>query len=256
MEVEKKDKELIEQIQKLDQRLYQHFNKVIETKANIDRKLVSFQANKLEPFYRWYKYKEAFSSQLIKYLLKEFKVKQGTIFDPFSGIGTTLFSAYDLGYNSEGIELLPLGIQIVESRLIAMEKITNEEIMRLNLWREQKIWDNVNNWESLNYLRITKNAYSTETEVKIKKYLAKLKEESTQVQSILLTVLLSILESVSFTRKDGQYLRWDYRSGRTQGKQKFDKGIISNFEDAITLKLEEIIQDIQGNNKQLSLFNQ
>ncbi|WP_009547032.1 hypothetical protein [Crocosphaera subtropica] len=75
------------------------------------------------------------------------------------------------------------------------------------------------------------------------------------MQKILLTALLSILESVSFTRKDGQYLRWDYRSGRQIKSRAFDKGKIYNFEEAITIKLEEIINDLQGDEKQLSLFN-
>lgn len=33
-------------------------------------------------------------------------------------------------------------------------------------------------------------------------------------------VSFSILEKFSFTRKDGQYLRWDYRSPRFFGKEK------------------------------------
>ena len=35
---------------------------------------------------------------------------------------------------------------------------------------------------------------------------------------------MCMLESISYTRKDGQYLRWDQRSGRGLGKKVFDKG--------------------------------
>jgi hypothetical protein len=62
----------------------------------------------------------------------------------------------------------------------------------------------------------------------------------------LLLALFCILENISFTRKDGQYLRWDQRSGRCWGALPFDKGGIQNFNDAITEKLEEIIQDVKG----------
>ncbi len=55
--------------------------------------------------------------------------------------------------------------------------------------------------------------------------------------------LLCVLESVSFTRKDGQYLRWDHRSGRTHGKKSFDKGEIPEFEQAICEKINEILED-------------
>ncbi|MCL6506697.1 MAG: hypothetical protein K6T59_06705 [Bryobacteraceae bacterium] len=56
--------------------------------------------------------------------------------------------------------------------------------------------------------------------------------------------LLCVLESVSYTRKDGQYLRWDYRAGRRQGKKCFDKGSLPEFDTAISSKLHEIIRDM------------
>jgi DNA modification methylase len=60
---------------------------------------------------------------------------------------------------------------------------------------------------------------------------------------------------VSYTRKDGQYLRWDYRSGRRQGQKPFDKGPIVAFEQAICAKIEEIITDLQPPAEQMSLFS-
>ena len=61
--------------------------------------------------------------------------------------------------------------------------------------------------------------------------------------------MFCVLESVSFTRKDGQYLRWDDRSGRRVGvKKPFDKGNIPSFSTAIIGKLKEIIEDLQANN--------
>jgi hypothetical protein len=71
---------------------------------------------------------------------------------------------------------------------------------------------------------------------------------------LLRFALLCILESVSYTRKDGQYLRWDYRSGRRQGKKLFDKGPVPTFEQAICAKIDEIVVDLQAPIGQLSLF--
>jgi DNA modification methylase len=59
--------------------------------------------------------------------------------------------------------------------------------------------------------------------------------------------LLCILESISYTRKDGQYLRWDYRAGRRSGGREFNKGAILSFDAAICKKLDEIVQDIEDN---------
>ena len=73
-------------------------------------------------------------------------------------------------------------------------------------------------------LRITRGAYPPETKVAIGRYLEILRNERPALQTVLRFALLCVLESISFTRKDGQYLRWDHRSGRTQGKKIFDKG--------------------------------
>jgi DNA modification methylase len=64
------------------------------------------------------------------------------------------------------------------------------------------------------------------------------------------------LEIISYTRKDGQYLRWDYRSGRKQGKRPFDKGEIIDFEKAVSGKISEILEDLRPMTPiQQTLFN-
>src|SRR5205823_366467 len=60
--------------------------------------------------------------------------------------------------------------------------------------------------------------------------------------------------SVSYTRKDGQYLRWDRRSRRKQGKKPFHKGPILPFEEAICAKLAEITDDLRFSDPPLDLF--
>jgi hypothetical protein len=58
---------------------------------------------------------------------------------------------------------------------------------------------------------------------------------------------MSVLEEVSYTRKDGQYLRWDYRSGRKLAKR-FDKGKIQEFPIAIGHQLAEFAEDLRRRN--------
>jgi DNA modification methylase len=74
------------------------------------------------------------------------------------------------------------------------------------------------------------------------------------VQAVLRFALLCVLESVSYTRKDGQYLRWDHRSGRKQGKKPFDKGQVRNFDCAITEKINEILEDLRPLQQQSSFL--
>jgi hypothetical protein len=106
----------------------------------------------------------------------------------------------------------------------------------------------------LRELRITRGAYPPATQDAIRRYLTALQQESACAQPILRFALLCVLEEISFTRKDGQYLRWDHRSGRRQGKKVFDKGAIQPFATAIRTKLTEIIQDHSGAVGQGELF--
>ena len=88
----------------------------LETAYNLNRKVVSFQANKDEPIYRWFKYKEGFSAALVKYFLTEYGTKTGKLLDPFAGAGTTLFAGQELGWTSYGVELLPVGVFVMQTR--------------------------------------------------------------------------------------------------------------------------------------------
>ena len=64
----------------------------LQVNTDLDRSLVSFQANKNEPFYRWFKYKEGFSSALVCYCLEKLAGKRGVLLDPFAGAGAALFA--------------------------------------------------------------------------------------------------------------------------------------------------------------------
>ena len=100
---------LLGQIEELDKSLTEYFPETLVIDNALTRKLVSFQANKARTYYRWYKYKEAFSADLVDYLFRKYSVIKGKILDPFAGSGTALFACSALGYNAEGIELLPIG---------------------------------------------------------------------------------------------------------------------------------------------------
>jgi hypothetical protein len=67
---------------------------------------------------------------------------------------------------------------------------------------------------------------------------------------------MCILEEISYTRKDGQYLRWDARSGRSQGKKPFNKGRIYTFREAIENKLKQMIRDLGEQHTQQTLFEE
>src|SRR5207245_8024146 len=107
-------------------------------------------------------------------------------------------------------------------------------------------WRSVGSGRPLNELRITRRAYLVETVDSIGRFFAAAGKENPRVASVLHFALLCILEAISYTRKDGQYLRWDYRSGRRQGSKIFNKGEILLFGRAITEKLREIVVDLRA----------
>jgi len=240
--VSKRDMALSD-IDRLDRQLFQQFKDKFILQPSLSRSLVSFQANKTRPVYRWYKFKEAFSASLVEHLFHKYGITTGRILDPFAGSGTALFAASAMGIDADGIELLPIGHQIIKAKQILNTEFTPEDFERLRQWTALKVWEQTERCVPLPELRITRGAYPEKTKEAIEKYISACQRENSRVQAVLRFALLCILESISFTRKDGQYLRWDYRSGRTHGKKIFDKGEIPSFEQAMCEKINEILAD-------------
>ena len=216
---------------------------------------MSFQANKTRAVYRWFKYKEAFSAGLLEYLHRRYDITSGTLFDPFAGSGTALFTAGTFGLKAEGIELLPIGQEIINTKQLIDWQLKPKHITRLEHWISKRPWVGHRQKKVVPELRITRGAYPHETEQAIGRFLAAAKDEFFEVEEALRFALLSILESISYTRKDGQYLRWDYRSGRRQGAKRFDKGTILDFETAMTDKLSHIVMDLKEEEAPSELFS-
>lgn len=245
----------LREIEELDDSLNQYFSDVLVVDDALTRKLVSFQANKTRTYYKWYKYKEAFSADLVEYLFNRYNVNKGKILDPFAGAGTALFTCSSLGYDSEGIELLPVGQKIIKANILSRGTNKQNILSGLEKWLNQEPWNAKGEIINFKVLRITDGAYSSDTHQKIGRYLNDLEQEPKEIKEILLFALLCILESISYTRKDGQYLRWDYRSGRRNGKNTFDKGKILSFDEAIAKKLNEIKNDMHLDDGKNDLFS-
>lgn len=235
--------------------LFDRLSDRMETAYNLSRKVVSFQANKDEPIYRWFKYKEGFSSSLVKYFLSEYSSKPGKVLDPFAGAGTTLFAGQELGWESHGIELLPVGTFVMQTRE-ALNNIDTNKLKNVvkNLWVEVSKIEKYSN--HINHISITKDAFPDETEIFLNKYLtycSGIKDK--KIQTVLKFAAFSVLEEISYTRKDGQYLRWDYRSKRELAGKPFDKGKILSFREAVKNKLQHIVHDLSPV-QSTSLFEQ
>ncbi len=88
--------------------------------------LLNYSDELNKPFQRWYRYKEGFSSELVKQLIKEYsKHTHGIILDPFLGSGSTLLAANDMGYSGIGFEVNPFAHFLSKCKL---ENYTKEDI--------------------------------------------------------------------------------------------------------------------------------
>ena len=238
----------LSKIDELNSDLEKRFQNRIEVNRDLKRTLVSFQANKKAPGYRWYKFKEGYSASLVRYIFEKLKIESGEILDPFAGSGTSLFVAAENGIDSVGIELLPIGIEIIDIRRKLLDKSNNEKFADfLEGWLVKKPWEKEETVKQINHLKITENAFPSNTERDIEKYVSSIgRIKNDTHMKLLLFALLCVLEEVSYTRKDGQCLRWDYRANRSHIKGNFNKGVIKSFDSAISEKLNDIIHDLRG----------
>jgi DNA modification methylase len=238
---------ILEEIRTADDRLHAQFVGKLQVNYDLDRTLVSFQANKTKNGHRWYKFKEGFSSELVQYVMRKFALNSGPILDPFAGSGAALFTSSELGVDSVGIELLPSAAEVIEVRQILRMVEARQMAEQIRRFRESLAWQTPGESKKFYHIRITEGAFPLETEAELGRYMYEIERVSdNNLRRILFFAALCILEDVSYTRKDGQYLRWDYRSGRRKGKKPFHKGAIKPFTSAICAKLDQITADICG----------
>ncbi|MBZ0300306.1 MAG: site-specific DNA-methyltransferase [Anaerolineae bacterium] len=232
------------------------YTDLLITTAEFNRKLVSYQGNKRVTFHSWLKYKEGFSAELVENLLDKFRVASGqTILDPFAGSGTTLLVAQGRGVNAVGIDVLPI-CHVVWNAKAQYRQFDVQTLHNIKEWVSS---NSPKGGSSFPHIPITASAFSEEHERKLmgyKEYVDGLDLDAA-TRNLLQLVFMSILEDISFTRKDGQYLRWDTRSKKAQHRdrrrvekgmnpyRKFTKSLILDVESALVDALDRIIRDIE-----------
>jgi len=168
------------------------------------RQLVTYVPNKKIPVYNWFKFKEGFSRQLVASLTKHMGVRKGAvIYDPFAGSGTTLLACKELGFSGIGSDILPVAV------FVSGVKITD--------WHDrQGLALAVKEFLSIPYstpsgslpkIKIIDLAFPQEVQQQILFFKESAERFDQPVRDFLMLGLLTILEEVSRTSKDGQFLR-------------------------------------------------
>ncbi len=231
------------------ERLLRKYADRIQVGEKLTRSLVSFQGNKSAPCYRWLKFKEGFSEAFVRHVLEAYAPsvsRERRLLDPFAGSGTTVTCGAEQGWDAWGIELMPVGVAAARSRMLAhrapVEKARQwlRKIKDAGLARFPK-----RRWR-FPHLAITAGAFPPETEDGLARYQSFLQAmPDPDTRDLFWFASLCVLEDVSYTRKDGQYLRWDSRSPRDL-QTAFNKGLIVPFDVAVARKAEEMLQDVES----------
>ena len=226
--------------------LHERFRDRLCVNPRLTRKLVSYQGNKNSPGLRWMKYKEGFYGALVGEFLDDFKPR--SILDPFAGIGTAPLVAAGRGLQATGIEIMPFGVLTGQVIAYAANGLRKEVFgdAAASLIEEVQSGNGVQESFRFPHVRITEAAFPLETEeglARARSFIDEVKDAD--VRAMLDFLCMSVLESVSYTRKDGQYLRWDYRSGRRL-RSRVNKGQILPLAEAIRTRASEILEDMES----------
>ncbi|MDQ1300276.1 MAG: hypothetical protein QG637_193, partial [Chloroflexota bacterium] len=235
--------------------LEENYTHLMDETDQFNRQLVSFQTNKTEMLHGWISYREGFSPTLVEMLLQEFGVGPGdVVLDPFAGSCTTLLTARMLGVDATGIELLPNCHLAWEAK----SRVFDYDVSELRSIRERldtAIPSPAS--EPFPHLIITESAFPEQIERDLMAYAAWIEKQDVSENTRLLWkfTLMSILERVSYTRKDGQYLRWDTRARKLEQRnaarilrgqepiQGIDKGALPDVKETLLAALDRIISD-------------
>lgn len=231
---------------------------ITEVTEKFSRQSVSYQLSKKDRIHRWLKYKEGFSSDLVRTLLDDFHVTAGdTIMDPFMGSGTTALVAKMAGINSVGFDILPIS----KVSILSKSNVFDYDIEELNaLLEDIRRLETPQGYSNVTrFVSTTEDGYPEQTA----RDLAYFEEHfnasnySDEAKLLLKLCTLNTLESIGYSKKDGQYLRWDVRCPKiirateerlAKGKKPFvvqlNKGVLPTLKEALLEEFSQIVEDI------------
>ncbi len=224
--------------------LYKRFEGRLSVNPSITSNIISYRGNRDAPGFRWMKYKEGFSTSLVESLIGE--IQPSSVLDPFSGIGTTPLVAAGMGLRATGIEILPVAVLVGRAIALAANGLRRDAFIKVAsaMLKHLRTEKQAGSEHAFPHVGITEYAFPSETELE----LAKAREfisivDDHSIQTMLNLACMSVLESVSYTRKDGQYLRW-YNQSRRNVKTRAKKSSIPRFINALDFRLSQMAEDI------------
>lgn len=111
-----------------------------EEETDLFSSLVNFSTAKNQPYQRWVRYREGYSTSLVKELLRRSQADPEQVFiaDPMMGSGSTLIAAKSMGFDTLGMDVNPYCEMIVRLKL---SNPGPEELCALQLSVSHPAWE-------------------------------------------------------------------------------------------------------------------
>ena len=222
--------------------------------------LVSYVGNKNIPFLRIYRYKEAFAFNFVRDFLRRFGANSNDyVFDPFSGLGTTMFTSMLSGIPSVGIDKLPIAYFI--SKTLPLLLLLRENELKEKWLSFIPMIEKNQPADVAMDVPIMEIAFNEETLLTLRKFKSAIDCLSDPYRDIFLLLFFSILEECSFTSKDGQFLRLKRNKKISEPVEAMGRKVAQVEEDVRRIKMlfphlsinEEIKPDVYlGDTRDLS----
>lgn len=170
--------------------------------------LVNFQETKEIPFQRWYPYREGYSYRIVDYFIERFGIKN-KILDPFVGSGSSILAGRLHGLEVTGIDVNPLATFIakVENRQYNendLDSIYHYLDKLSEVQPDEKIRQSNFNLEDRYF-----NSEILQSLLQLKDYIKDI--PNNKIQDLFYLAWLSILETLSYVKKEGNGLKYKTR---------------------------------------------
>jgi tRNA G10 N-methylase Trm11 len=207
----------------------------------------TFQGHKSFPLQSWYPYLEGYSPDFVEYIISNYlDNKTNTIYDPFSGTGTTPLTATKLGYRALYSEVNPLLQFLTEIKAKARQNKDKKKLITYLKKKLETLESDIKNQNpdpelQKSYVESFGNSIFFKDEtflnvLKTKTYLRKAKLENIIGSEILTVSVLSSLVENSLLKRQGD-LR--FRKGK-----ELDDLENTNYFESINSHCRNIIKDL------------
>lgn len=216
--------------------------------------LVHFQTTNDIPFQRWYSYREGYSYKLVEKLIKKYNIT-GPLLDPFVGSGSSILAGRRMHLKTYGIDVNPLSIFIskvenTDYNDADIDNIKAEIFMFNQLKRDMKV-------RKTNFELASKyfNKDILQAMLQLREHINSISNPKTR--DVFFLSWLSILESVSNVKKEGNGLKYKNRKRKKSGyinipiedweNEHFPDNKFVYVSDKIINNIQKIIEDLSSN---------